>query len=110
MASDPVSNLQRAFEVIETEWGLSPLLSPEDLAVSDHPDVLALLTYLTQLKDRMDKETSSGAAPGTVITAILGGLFAQSTWLVHYRITLCSVVNTLFTLPNYMQFQRFGIE
>lgn len=53
---DAMTNLRRAFDVIETEWSLSPLLSPEDMVMSDSPDSLALLTYLTQLKDTLEKD------------------------------------------------------
>ncbi len=41
--------------MIQREYGISPVLSPEDL-VSRSPDSLAILSYLTRLKQCIEEE------------------------------------------------------
>jgi spectrin beta len=43
--SNAYDNLQNAFEVAETEFGIERLLDPEDFDV-EHPDEKSVITYI----------------------------------------------------------------
>jgi len=53
--SDPIGNLRKAFEYLETEFGVDQLLEPEDVAKQDIGE-MELVMYLTKVKEAFDAE------------------------------------------------------
>ncbi|XP_028308783.1 F-actin-monooxygenase mical1 isoform X2 [Gouania willdenowi] len=49
--SDMIHNIQLAFSILEKELGIPPVMSPSDLANSDHIDKLSLVLYITQIRN-----------------------------------------------------------
>ncbi|XP_026671980.1 F-actin-monooxygenase Mical isoform X2 [Ceratina calcarata] len=48
---DAVTNNQLAFDILEKELGISPIMTGEEMAQCDVPDKLAMFSYLTQIYD-----------------------------------------------------------
>ncbi|XP_076385758.1 molecule interacting with CasL isoform X4 [Megachile rotundata] len=47
--NDPVTNNQLAFDILEKELGIPPIMTGEEMAQCDVPDKLAMFSYLTQI-------------------------------------------------------------
>ena len=46
----------KAFDIFEQEFAISPLLSPDDMAGSNMPDSLTLVTYLAYVHNALKSE------------------------------------------------------
>uniref|UniRef100_A0A672IL86 Molecule interacting with CasL protein 1 n=1 Tax=Salarias fasciatus TaxID=181472 RepID=A0A672IL86_SALFA len=57
--SNIVHNNQLAFSVLEKELGIPPVMSPSDLANSEHIDRLSMVLYLTQVRSAFTFRPSS---------------------------------------------------
>uniref|UniRef100_A0A672ILD6 Molecule interacting with CasL protein 1 n=1 Tax=Salarias fasciatus TaxID=181472 RepID=A0A672ILD6_SALFA len=55
--SNIVHNNQLAFSVLEKELGIPPVMSPSDLANSEHIDRLSMVLYLTQVRSAFSVPT-----------------------------------------------------
>ncbi|XP_050523688.1 F-actin-monooxygenase Mical isoform X2 [Daktulosphaira vitifoliae] len=53
---DAAKNNQLAFDILEHEFGISPIMSGDEMEQCDVPDVLALLSYLSQVYDTFRRE------------------------------------------------------
>ncbi|XP_076546406.1 molecule interacting with CasL isoform X2 [Osmia lignaria lignaria] len=47
--NDPITNNQLAFDILEKELGIPPIMTGEEMAQCDVPDKLAMFSYLTQI-------------------------------------------------------------
>uniref|UniRef100_A0A8C5EPN2 Molecule interacting with CasL protein 1 n=1 Tax=Gouania willdenowi TaxID=441366 RepID=A0A8C5EPN2_GOUWI len=56
--SDMIHNIQLAFSILEKELGIPPVMSPSDLANSDHIDKLSLVLYITQIRNAFSLPSS----------------------------------------------------
>ncbi|XP_022696694.1 F-actin-methionine sulfoxide oxidase MICAL3-like isoform X2 [Varroa jacobsoni] len=56
--SSAAGNCQRVFDLLEREYGIPPVMTGQDLAASEIPDKLTMVSYLTQVY-----ETFRGAIP-----------------------------------------------
>jgi len=62
-AKDSVENIQLAFEILESELGISPVIKPSELAdVTKIPDKLTMMSYLSQLYDCFRREIPASTA------------------------------------------------
>lgn len=50
-------NNQMAFDIAEKEFGLLPVMSGQDMAMSEVPDRLTMLSYLSQFFEYFRKES-----------------------------------------------------
>uniref|UniRef100_A0A914HUQ8 Uncharacterized protein n=1 Tax=Globodera rostochiensis TaxID=31243 RepID=A0A914HUQ8_GLORO len=55
-AQKPLDRLRNAFDMLEAEFGLAKLLDPEDVCDVDTPDERSLITYISQLHNRLVDE------------------------------------------------------
>ena len=56
-----IGNTARAFELIEREFGVSPTLSPDELAGKKPLDRLGMLSYLACLHEELIQENTPSA-------------------------------------------------
>lgn len=50
-------NNQRAFNIAEKEFGIQPVMSGEEMAATDTPDKLTMVTYLSHFYEYFRKES-----------------------------------------------------
>ncbi|KAL3114469.1 hypothetical protein niasHT_019973 [Heterodera trifolii] len=55
-AQKPLDRLRNAFDAFESEFGVAKLLDPEDVCEVDTPDERSLITYISQLHNRLVDE------------------------------------------------------
>uniref|UniRef100_A0A672INC3 F-actin-monooxygenase mical1-like n=1 Tax=Salarias fasciatus TaxID=181472 RepID=A0A672INC3_SALFA len=69
--SNIVHNNQLAFSVLEKELGIPPVMSPSDLANSEHIDRLSMVLYLTQVRSAFSHHHKRVRCPPTEMCPVL---------------------------------------
>ncbi|XP_067940101.1 protein-methionine sulfoxide oxidase mical3b-like isoform X3 [Watersipora subatra] len=58
-----LNRLTNAFNVAEFNWGILPMLTPEEIMSSEEPDKLFMVSYITQFYTALRDKRPLGAAP-----------------------------------------------
>ncbi|XP_057659189.1 muscle-specific protein 300 kDa isoform X4 [Diorhabda carinulata] len=100
------ARLETAFDVAETELGISKLLDPEDVDVPK-PDEKSIMTYVAQFLHKYPEPKSTGP---DAIAAIQEEYNNLLSWLMQKTQTLENLENTNSLPLNYKEYLDFKSE